>query len=327
MTKRATIIDVSEIAGVSIATVSRTINGNYPVKKETREKVLKAIEELDFTPNDIAVSMVKKKTKHIGVVVPSITNIFFSTLVKGITDYLDEHDYTTLLSTSRGGVKETVEKLISKQVDGIIIADNNMAENLEFYKKIHKSLPLIFINGCNNDFHNVSCNQKSITKDTFEYMKSSGHKKVLFVRGKEESYSYKLKEEIYNETFEDKKILFVPKSNSDDAIVNTKKSIEEYFKIDRDFTAIFACNDLMAIGALEALKKMHINVPKEISVIGFDNIFLCELVTPKLTSIDQSTYNMGNMASENIIKLLENSATDQKINLQIEGKLIERESS
>lgn len=329
MTRRTTINDVAKAAGVSIATVSRTINGNYPVKKETRDMVLKVIKELDFTPNDIAISMVKKKTNTIGIVVPSITNIFFSTLVKGITDYLDANDYTVLLSTSRGNVKETVEKLISKQVDGIILADNNLIGNIDYYKKIDKSLPLIFVNGYNKQFHNVSCDQRSATKLAFEYIKNLGHNKVLFVRGKDKSYSYKLKEEIFVETFDNKNklnILNVPNANSDDAIFNTKISIKKYLLENNDFTAVFACNDLMAIGVLEGLKELGKKVPKDVAVMGFDNIFLGDLVTPKLTTIDQDTYNMGRIASENIIDLLEHNTTN-KIDVKIEGKIVIRESS
>ncbi len=324
MLKKTTINDVAELANVSITTVSRVINGNYPVKKETRDKVLKAIEELDFTPNDLAVSMIKKKTNTIGVIVPSISNIFFSTLVKGITEVLDKSSYTTLLCTSQNNEVDLVNKLINRQVDGIIIADSNINSKKDFYKKVSKNTPLIFINGYDEEFSNVSCDQYSGTKDALSYLKRHKHEKILFVRGSEDSYSYNLKEDIYREYVKTPKVLVVEDGNKDDAILNTTLAIEEYFKTSKKFTAVFACNDLMAIGVLEGLKRNNIKVPDEVSVLGFDNIFLCDLVTPKLSSVDQNTFELGKISAENILKLSENNV---KINLIIDSELIIRQSS
>ncbi len=324
MAKKSTINDVAELAKVSITTVSRVVNGNYPVKKETKEKVLKAIEELNFTPNDLAVSMIKKKTSTIGVIVPSISNIFFSTLVKGITETLDSSSYTTLLCTSQNNEIELVNKLISRQVDGIIIADSNISAKKEFYKSVSETIPIIFINGYDSDFSNVSCDQYTGTKDALNYLISGNHKNILFVRGSEDSYSYNLKEDIYRGMINSHEILVVEDGNKDDAIKNTSVAINNYISMNRNFTSVFACNDLMAIGVLEGLRKNNINVPEEVSVVGFDNIFLCELVTPKLTSVDQNTFELGKISAENILKLSEKNV---KINISINSKLIVRESS
>ncbi len=312
------------MANVSITTVSRVINGNYPVKKETKDKVLKAIDELDFTPNDLAVSMIKKKTNTIGVIVPSISNIFFSTLVKGITEVLDENSYTTLLCTSQNNEVELVNKLRNRQVDGIIIADSNIKSKKEFYKKVSKNTPLIFINGYDEEFSNVSCDQYRGTRDALNYLLSEQHENILFVRGSEDSYSYNLKEELYKEIVKKPIVLVVEDGNKDDAIQNTTLAIEKYSKTNKGFTAVFACNDLMAIGVIEGLKRNNISVPEEVSVVGFDNIFLCDLVTPKLSSVDQNTFQLGKISGENILKLSEKNV---KINLRIKSELIIRESS
>ncbi len=324
MANKTTINDVAELAKVSITTVSRVINGNYPVKLETKEKVLKAIEELDFTPNDLAVSMIKKKTNTIGVIVPSISNIFFSTLVKGITEVLDNNGYTTLLCTSQDNEIELVNKLKSRQVDGIIIADSNIKSKKEFYKKINKSLPLIFINGYEKGFSNVSCDQHSGTKDAINYLLKNKHENILFVRGSEDSYSYNLKEEIYKSLVNIPSILVVEDGNKDDAILNTRKAIEKHIENSKEFTAVFACNDLMAIGVLEGLKENNMNVPNDVWVVGFDNIFLCDLVSPKLSSVDQNTFELGKISGENILKL---SEKNDIIDIRINSELVIRESS
>lgn len=325
---KTTINDVAKAAGVSISTVSRVVNGNYPVKKETKEIVLKTIKELDFIPNDIAASMVKKKTNTIGVVVPSISNIFFSTLVKGISDVLENQNYTLFLCVSQNNEVELVQKLISRQVDAIIIADSNLSKRKEFYLKAKETLPLLFINGYDEDFNYISCNQKKGTIDALNYLKSLGHSDILFLRGGEDSYSYQIKEDIYKETVENPKVLIVDSGNKDDAIINTAKTVEELLSKEKRFTAVFASNDLMAIGTLQALEKLKINVPSEMCVIGFDNIYLCDLVTPKLTTVDQQIYKLGSLASLNIIKLLEtNNEEKAEIKVSTESELIIREST
>ncbi len=325
---KSTINDVAKAAGVSISTVSRVINGNYPVKKETKEVVLKAIKELNFIPNDIAASMVKKKTNTIGVVVPSISNIFFSTLVKGISDVLENQNYTLFLCVSQNNEVELVEKLISRQVDAIIIADSNLSKRKDFYLKVKETLPLLFINGYDEDFNYISCNQEKGTIDALNYLKSLGHSDILFLRGSEDSYSYQIKEDIYKETVTNPKVLIVDSGNKDDAITNTTKAVKQLLKKESRFTAIFASNDLMAIGALQALEKLDISVPNEMCVLGFDNIYLCDLVTPKLTTVDQQVYKLGSLASLNVIEYLENSKEiNKEIKVSIECELIIRGST
>ncbi len=304
------------------------MNGNYPVKKETKEIVLKTIKELNFIPNDIAASMVKKKTNTIGVVVPSISNIFFSTLVKGISDILEKQNYTLFLCVSQNNEVELVEKLISRQVDAIIIADSNLSKRKEFYLKVKNTLPLLFINSYDEDFNYVSCNQEKGTVDALNYLKSLGHTEILFLRGSEDSYSYQMKEEIYKKAVINSKVLVVESGNKDDAISNTAKTVEALLKNENKYTAIFASNDLMAIGALRALETLNIKVPEDTCVIGFDNNYLCELVTPRLTTVDQKIYKLGNLASLNIIKLLENSKKkNTEIKISTESELIIREST
>lgn len=321
--KKSTISDVAKLSGFSITTVSRVINNNYPVKKETRDKILEIIKQLEFKPNDIAVSMVRKKTNTIGVIVPSVTNIFFSTLVKGINDVLTENGFTMLLCTSNNDEEILVENLCNKQVDGIIVVDSNIDYRKEFYNKIHLSKPLIFINGYDDDFNNVSCDQQQGTKDAINHLLTINRKNILFIRGDEDSNSYNLKEKIYKELVRNHQILVVEGGNSNNVIQNTTKALENYLIENKNVNSIFACNDLMAIGALEALKNLNIAVPSDISVIGFDDIFLCTLISPKLTTISQDIYNLGKISCENILKIIEQRC---KINVRTNCNIIFRDS-
>ncbi|MFV0519886.1 MAG: LacI family DNA-binding transcriptional regulator [Lachnospirales bacterium] len=323
MNKKATINDVAKLAGVSITTVSRTINDNYPVKKETKEKIFKAIEILNFTPNELAVSMITKKTKTIGVVIPSISNAFFSTLVKGINEVVEKNNYTLLVCTSNNNEKEIVVKLVSRQVDGIIIADGNLDSKKDFYNMIQKTIPLIFINSYDENFNYVSCDQKKGAYDALNFLKEKGHQNVLFIRGNENSESYNLKEKIFCEVFEKNEILVVDSGNKDNAILNTKNDIVNFYEKNRNITGIFACNDLMAVGVIKGLNHLKINIPNEVEVIGFDNTFLCELVAPTLSTVSQHITTLGKISCEKILQLIEKN---DKINVLINCDLVLRES-
>lgn len=324
MNKKSTINDVAKMAGVSITTVSRAIHGKYPVKKETREKIFDAIEKLEFKPNEIAVSMITKKTKTIGIVIPSITNAFFSTLVRGVNDVAEKNGYTLLVCTSHNNEIELVEKLVNRQIDGIIIADSDFSNKRNFYKKIHKQTPLIFINGYDKQFNFVSCNQKKGTIDAINYLNECGHENILFVRGSENSYSYDLKQNIFNELVEYKSVIVVENGNKDEAVKNAEKEIIKFFSKNKKITAVFACNDLMAIGVIKGLERLNINVPNDVAVIGFDNTFLCDLVTPKISTVDQNIYNLGKISCESILNIIEENV---KINITLDSELIIRESS
>ncbi len=324
MKKKATINEVAKMAGVSIATVSRAINGNYPVKSETKKKIFEAIKELDFKPNELAVSMITKKTNTIGVVVPSITNAFFNTLIKGISHVTEKNGYTLLVCTSDNNEMELVEKLVNRQVDGIIIADSNIEEKKDFYKKIHKDTKIIFINGYDEDFNYVSVDQIEGTKKALHYLLDKGHKEILFIRGSENSYSYNLKEKIFKELCNTSNILVVDSGNKDEAIINVKKAVKNFFSMEKKCSAIFACNDLMAIGAIKGLQELLITIPKEVAVMGFDNIFLCDLISPTISTVDQNIFELGKICAENLLKLIEKN---DKVNILLGSELVIRESS
>lgn len=326
MRKNVTINEVAEQAGVSVATISRVVNDNYPVKEETRERVKKIIEELGYTPNVLARSMVKKKTFTIGVIVSSVTNPFFNNLIEGINNTLAGFGYTILLCNSHHTDKIILlESLVSKQVDGIIYSDGVFDNNdLDKIVKFSKKLPIVCINCYNEEINYVSCDQILGTKLAFDYLIEKGHENILFIRSTENSPSYDIKEKLYIETFERKYFLKVDKGNISNTIVSTREACGAYFKNFENITAIFACNDLMAIGAIKGLQDLNINVPKDIEIIGFDNILYSDLIMPSLTTIDQQAYTLGEISSNRLKALIEK--TEYKVQVMIKPELIKRES-
>lgn len=329
----ATINDVAREAKVSITTVSRVVNNNYPVKKETRERIENAIKKLNYKPNIMARSLITKKTSVIGVVVPGITNLFFPTIVEAIEKMLKKRGYSITLCNTAGEGKEeerVIQQLIGRQVDGIIVIDPSHT-NIKrgFYEKLSIQIPYVIVNGVTSTKGNHICYNEEIgTLEAFNYLKELGHKKIAFVRG-EKSYSYDLKEKIYLDFLQTNdlsysKIINLGKGNSLEVVEAAETKLKHFLKEEEKPTAIFACNDLMAIGTMNAIRKYGFMVPEDISVIGFDNTLVSNITHPRLTTVDLKMNEIGKRAAEEIINIIESETNS--INVVYSTKLIVRES-
>jgi LacI family transcriptional regulator len=332
---KLTIVDVAKKANVSVATVSRVMNGNYPVKAETKQRVLEVIEELNYIPNMQARELTQKKSATIGVVVPSINNMFFPEVITGIETSLKLNSLSLVLACSNNDSAEEklcVNNLLSRNVSGIIVIDPN-SENVEskFYHGISKRTPVVFVNG-----PSVSSNISSVINDeamganmALSHLLENNHKDILFVRGKD-SYSYDVKEKVYKSTmdklnsFNPKNIINIGNGNSSETVDNTVNIFLNVLK-KSSATAVFACNDLMAVGVLNACKKLNLDVPKDLSIIGFDNIDLSKFVEPKLTTIDQNMFLLGTNAATLLLEKIEFDNSYSKRIILI-NSLVERDT-
>jgi len=333
---KVNIRDVAREANVSMSTVSRVINNNYPVKEETRSRVEEAVKKLNFSPNTLARSLISQNTKTIGILVPSIDNSFFPTVIKAIEHELRINGYSIYLcDTDDNAIEETkyIRSLMGRQVDGIIVIDPK-TENMKngFYETVGKDIPLVSINGYNN---NIECNfvlndEASGARQAMQYLFELGHENIILVRGKE-SYSYDIKEAVYDKLMEDnkltaqKKIIDIGEGNSYDTVDGTMNIMSKELEKLKAPIAVFACNDLMALGVMNACKKMNFEVPKDVSIIGFDNICISNIVEPKLTTVDQNMYLLGQNASKMLLEIIENG-NEQIRRIELKTQLIVRNS-
>ncbi|BCZ48760.1 LacI family transcriptional regulator [Clostridium gelidum] len=332
---KITIVDVAKKANVSVATVSRVMNGNYPVKAETKKRVLEVVNELNYIPNMQARELTQQKSSTIGVVVPSINNMFFPEVIKGIESNLKLNSLSLVLACSNNDKEDEklcVNNLLSRNVSGIIVIDPNTDNiNSKFFHNISTQTPLVFVNG-----HSVSANISSVINDqamgagmALNYLLENNHKDILFVRGKD-SYSYNVKEKVYKEIMTDlnifnpKNIINIGDGNSNETVDNTVNIFLDILKTS-SATAVFACNDLMAVGVLNACKKLNLNVPNNLSIIGFDNIALSKFVEPKLTTIDQNMFLLGTNAATLLLEKIESDNSSSKRIILI-NSLIERDT-
>ena len=324
---KTTIVDVAKACNVSVATVSRVINGNYPVKEETKEKVLKVIEELQYQPNTQARDLIKKQSSTIGVVVPSISNMFFTNVINGIESYFEKSDYSIFLCITEHDKDKEISRINE-------LISRNVADNVEskYFDKIARFIPMVFVNRYSESSHisSVYNDQENGSRLAIDYLLSKSHKNIAFIRG-DNSYSYDIKEKVYKEmmkdinNFKEEFIVNIGHGNSIQTVNKTMEKGIKLLSLNKDVTGVFACNDLMAIGIMNACKKLNINIPKDLSIVGYDNIELSEMIEPKLTTIDQNMFLLGKNSAILLNENIENNNKYSK-SIVLNNHLIKRDT-
>ena len=224
-----------------------------------------------------------------------------------------------------------VEDLIRRNVSGVIVVSPNTASiKSHFYETMSRRVPLVFINSYQHiaGASYITTDERTGAKTALDHLFSYGHEKILFLRG-EKSDSYRIKEEVYcqemqkRDLFLAENILNIGAGNSLATVDNTMYQLMDAM-LDIKATAIFACNDLMALGALNACQRMEKSVPKDISIIGFDNIALSHLAAPKLTTVDQHMQELGKTAARLMLDKINHSSVSD---LLLPTTLVERETT
>ena len=332
--KKITIQDVANAANVSITTVSRVLNKNYPVRNSTRIKVEKIIKNLDFKPNLLARGLIQNITKTIGILTPSIENLFFSEVIKGVDSIIRPLGYITFLCHTEGSFAnelEMINNLLNRQVDGIIMIDPRR-ENIESgdIETISKKLPLVLINGYSEG---VRCNYVlndaiSGVNEALNYLIANEHQDIAFLRGGN-SVSYDIKEETYIRFIKQnsliKNIIRIDDGNDLNAVKSSQNMVLQALKSEKKPSAILCCNDWMAIGALNAAKDLGVKVPSELSIVGFDNTIISQISSPRITTVDQQMSKLGQLAAKRIYALISNE-DDENQKIYLETKLIVRDT-
>jgi LacI family transcriptional regulator len=312
----ATIKDIARVAGVSVTTVSRALNGYSDVNEKTRQKIIAVAKELNYSPNTLARSLVMNKSKTIGIIVSGINreslkgNFTFEVL-SGVNEFTAKTDYDLILfSTNSTKQREKTYSQLCRErrVDGAII--QGIRTDDPYLKEVVESdIPCVLIDIpiASDTVGYVTTDNVLGAKRAVEHLIDLGHENIAMINGYEfafvsksrlEGYlealktaSLPIKEEwIVNGQFEEKK-----------AENLTLSLLQQYPEI----TAIFCASDIMALGAINAAKKLGLKVPEDLSVVGYDDIILAAYLTPSLTTIAQDKFQMGYQAAELLINMLE----------------------
>lgn len=328
----ASIKDIASRANVSISTVSRIINNSKYVAPELVERVNSIIEETGYTPDQIARSMVTKKTKLIGVIIPDISQRFYSTLLSGIEEVTSTYDYNILICN----INENLEKeykylniLKSMRADGIIIMHEKFSPKVEnFLSTVKVPIVLSSVKSRNLNALSVNIDDCKASYDAVEHLIKLGHKKIAMIGGDMEDITTgKNRFAGYRQVLQDHGVEYnkayfrIGNFRIDDGY----KAMEGILKAPVRPTAVFVVSDEMAIGAVNCITDKGLTVPGDISVIGFDDIDLASVVKPKLTTVHQPIKEIGRMSAELLINQLENKSINVK-EVVINHSLILRDS-
>ncbi|MCB2354658.1 LacI family DNA-binding transcriptional regulator [Clostridium estertheticum] len=335
--KDTTIYDIAKEANVSPATVSRVLTGSAKVKEDKKERVLEIIKLHNFQPNAVARSLFKKRSMMIGVILPDITNPFFSTVFLEAEKAALEFGYSMILCNSMDSSKVEalhIKSLSEKQVDGVIFMGhrvNAVKTNINYVldlQRLASKIPFVIINGkmTGVDSYKIITDEEDGIIKIVDYLVALGHKDIAILGGITNSTSTSIKHMAYAKALK-KYGIKVDKTfivNEGFSIESGITAMEILLKGKKVPTAVIGINDLVAIGAIRAIKSAGIEVPKDISVTGFDGTYISELVSPQLTTVYQSYEDIGREAVNTIIDVIKNKETPK--NKIIKTKLIIRKS-
>lgn len=328
--KYITLKMVAERAGVSVNTVSRAINNKSDINEETKKRVLKVAQELGYVQNATAVALRTKKTRTLGVVIADNRNPFYAEVLNGIEEAAREKNYHIILANTQRDYQkeeEAINLLLAKRVDGLLITPvqdrNDDIKNL-----IEANIPFVIVG---RDFKNIEVDAvyNDEVKGGFlatKYLIKKGHKRIALIngflhkspaRGRLEGYKKALKE--YGIPFDDS-LVSVGDIDVKDGYERTKQLLEKGL----NFTAIFAYNDMMAFGAMRAIKEKGLRIPEDIGLVGYDDIPFSSLISPSLTTIRLKKQELGVESLKLLLSRINVSRKKtKKIMLDVELKIRE----
>lgn len=315
-----TIYDVAREANVSMATVSRVVNGNPNVKPATRKKVMEVIERLEYRPNAVARGLASKKTTTVGVIIPDISNIFYAELARGIEDIATMYKYNIILSNSDQNTNKELHLLntmLGKQVDGIVFMGGNITSaHVEEFKRSPVPIVLAGSMESTGEIPSVNIDYRQAAFDAVTAFIEEGHKNIAYVIGplhdmiNKEQKLAGYREALEKAGLEYKEDYVVEGDYTYDSGLEAWRKLTE---LDKKPTAILAGDDEMALGILHGAQDEGVVIPDQLEVIASDNTRLALMVRPQLTSIVQPLYDIGAVAMRLLTKYMNKEEVQDQI--------------
>jgi DNA-binding LacI/PurR family transcriptional regulator len=329
----ATIKDVARAAGVSIGTVSAVLNGSTTIKEENRKKIFAAVEKLNYKPNMAARTLKTGTSKSIGLLIPDITNPFYPELARGVEDAARKEGVMVFLCNNDRAIekeREYVSALVAKNVDGIIMVKPQIPE--DELKTLAGSCHLVLVDPSSRDSYEkydvIKVADRSGARAAMDLLIGFGHERIAYISGRMESISAIERFDAYKQALDANKI----KLNQDyirhtdyDWLSGYSAAFDLLRMPDRP-TAVFAANDMIAFGVMKALRERNIGIPKDISVIGFDDIDQASCCAPPLTTVRQPKYEIGVKSVSLLFDRIKGLAGSEPVRFEFETELIVRET-
>lgn len=325
---RVSIKDIASAAGVSYATVSRALNDNPAISQEVRTRIQGLAKSMGYTPNALAQGLISRHTNSIGLVITTISDPFFVDILNGVDDVAQDANISVFLATSNNDPDREIniiETLNRRRVDGVIVAASRISrEYAQRLKQVH--IPVVMINnqaeGGSQNLHSIGIDDYFGGRLAMQHLLDLGHRRIgyLGVTNRPASNARRLR--AYQDALDERAIprrdaWVCTYETSDKADLQSDLKAGECLVprlVEEGITAIFCYDDTVGVGAILACRKLGMDIPRQLSVVGFDDNELCEIVTPALTTVSQPKYQMGQTAMHMLLASIRGeSVSDQTV--------------
>lgn len=327
--QEVTIYDVAREAKVSMATVSRVVNGNDNVRKETRDRVMEVIKRLHYQPNAVAQGLASKRTTTVGLVVPDLTNLYFAELSKGIDDIALLYKYNIIITSIENRLMkedQAIQSLLNKQVDGVIYMSNRLPEKvMDAFERTDTPVVLAGTKDNREDLPSVTIDYKKADTEAFNLMFNDGKKNLGIVVGDPDAVvnsEYRIP--AYKE--------FIKEHDLGEARIYTNvmdysDGYNLYSQLAKDgVDGVIVTRDSSAVGILNSAMDAGKNVPKDLEIVTASATQIASVVRPALTTIKQPLYDMGAVAMRMLTKLMNNEEVED-VHIELPYELVKKQST
>jgi len=329
-----TIKDIARLLGISPSTVSRALKDHPDLSQTTKDQVNRIANEMNYRPNPIALSLKGRKSNVIGVVIPEIVHYFFSSVISGIEKVANEHGYSVMVSQSGESLQKEIEvcdTFLHSIIDGMLISVSKQTENFEHLQKIaDEGIPIVFFDRMLEDFKadRVLINDYKGAFQATQHLIVEGRRNIVHYEGPKNQIISKERLKGYLDAHRRNGVpihesLVIPCDNFEKAIEQTQQLINISVKFD----SFFAVNDFTAAGTIKTLTRNGINVPNDVSVVGFGNDYIAEMIQPTLTTVSQPGFTMGERAMQMLINRIKSEKDVEAHTEVLETELVVREST
>jgi LacI family transcriptional regulator len=336
---QATIKDIASELNVSASTVSRALKDYPGISNETKRKVKEVAEKLNYRPNAIALSLRKSRSFTIGVIIPEVVHFFFATVISGIEEVASSRGYNVILSQTNESLtreKSSIDTMLSNQIDGFLISFSKETTDFEHFSRLlNYGYPIVFFDRVPDIPHAISVmvDDRRGAYNATSHLISQGYMRIAHLSGPKNLKISKERERGYREALvnhgipiDESFIVECAYGTSDEGI----KITQSLFKsMEQKPDAIFANNDMAAVGAMLACKSLGYRIPEEIGIVGFSNWQFCSMIEPTLSSVAQPGFKIGVKATELLLDMIEKKIDTDTITepIVLETELLIRNSS
>jgi len=334
--KITTIKEIAKKLGISISTVSRALHDNPSIGLQTRKRVQQLAKELNYEPNQTAIFFQQRKTFTIGVILPQLSEAFFSAAISGIEDHASLNKYTVLLAQSHDDQekeKQIIETMKHHRVDGILMSISKSTVNYEHLESLKKfNIPIVFFDRIPKmpNIHYVACNMQSGTSEAVDFLLKKGHRVIGMINGPETLLASQDRVEGYIHAMRKNRLKYDPSLiiSTDLTTEAVNLAIDQLLSSKRKTTALVTFNDYVALEAVQHLKKLKVKINKDISFVSYANFPLTHYMEyAPLASVEQFPYLQGQKAMETLLELIskrkdEEDGTNTYYKIILESKLV-----